>query len=594
MSPRGPTVVTAGIGARRKIVNMETLLDLLDRSVARYGDRTALGARGDDGTSTAWTYRELDRRSRLAAWRLRASGLEPGDRVLTWSASTPELPAAYFGAIRAGLILVPLDLRMSPAAIRAIADRSGAKRLILGTGRDAPDPREAGLEHFPTIPLDALTAEPGAIFPPDWEAQVGAWPRPMPGDVFDLIFTSGTTGTPKGVMLAHDNVIATIKTFDGILPPLDHRLVSLLPLSHLLEQGVGLFYALSVGSDILYVRSRNPRVIFDAIRDHGVTSMIVVPQVLDLFWSALEREVDRSGRRAMFDRLRAIARRLPMAVRRLIFRKVHAQLGGRLRLMVSSGAYLPPALQQAWEDLGVTVIQGYGSTETGSGTCTTPSDHGLGTVGRPPAPVEMRLADDGEVLFRGPTLFKGYWLDPDATAAVVDTDGWYHTGDLGRLDDAGRLVLQGRKKDIIVLPNGFNVYPEDIENALRDAGLRDSVVLETQPGRIEAVVLAPGTGPLAAARASRAGATDDARDAENADAESVRATIKAAVKAANAALGPQQRIAGWQLWPEPDFPRTHTLKIKRNEVRGWATVGHALPVREAEAEADSEAQPPAV
>ncbi len=565
---------------------METLLDLLDRSVDRYGDRPALGLRLDDGTTTSWTYRELDRRTRLAAWRLRASGLEPGDRVLTWSASTPELPAAYFGAIRARLVLVPLDLRMSPAAIKAIVERSGAKRLLLGTGRDAPDPREAGLEHFPTTTLDALCAEPGAIFPPDWEEQLAAWPRPAPGDVFDLIFTSGTTGAPKGVMLAHDNVVATITTFDEILPPLEHRIVSLLPLSHLLEQGVGLFYALSVGADILYVRSRNPRVVFDAIRDHRVTSMIVVPQVLDLFWSAIEREVDRSGRRAAFDRLRAIARRLPMGLRRVLFRSVHRQLGGGLRLMVSSGAYLPPAVQQAWEDLGITVIQGYGSTETGSGTCTTLSDHGLGTVGRAPHPVEMRLADDGEVLFRGPTLFKGYWQDPEATAAVFDADGWYHTGDLGRLDAAGRLVLMGRKKDMIVLPNGFNVFPEDIENALRDAGIRDSVVLETDPGRIEAVVLAPGTGPLAAASA---GST---RPAAEPDPEATRAAIQAAVKAANATLGPQQRIAGWRLWPELDFPRTHTLKIRRNEVRAWVAadrgegptandpMASSLPIRE--------------
>ncbi len=549
---------------------METLLDLLDRSVARFGEQQALGVRTDDGTTTAWTYRELDRRSRIAAWRLRAAGLEPGDRVLTWSASTPELPAAYFGAIRARLVIVPLDLRMSAAAIRAITDRSGAKSLVLGTGRDAPDPREAGLADFPTILLDALCAEPDETFPPDWTEQVAAWPRPAPDEVFDLIFTSGTTGTPKGVMLAHDNVMATIRTFDRIIPPLEHRIVSLLPLSHLLEKGVGLFYALSVGSDVLYVRSRNPRVVFDAIRGHRVTSMIVVPQVLDLFWSALEREVDKAGRRATFDRLRSIARRLPMAVRRLIFRSVHAQLGGQLRLMVSSGAYLPPALQQAWEDIGITVMQGYGSTETGSGTCTTPSDHGLGTVGRPPEPVEMRLADDGEVLFRGPTMFKGYWMDPVATAAAFDADGWYHTGDLGRLDDAGRLILHGRKKDMIVLSNGFNVFPEDIENALRDAGLRDSVVLETGSGKIEAIVLAPGAGPLSPARSGGSpGAGPDA--GPDADPAAAHDAIQAAVKAANAVLGPQQRIAGWRLWPHDDFPRTHTLKIRRTEVRAWAS-----------------------
>ena len=142
------------------------------------------------------------------------------------------------------------------------------------------------------------------------------------------------------------------------------------------------------------------------------------------------------------------------------------------------------------------MLQGYGATETGTGSCTTLTDHGLGTVGRPPEGIEMRLADDGEVQFRGPTLFKGYWNAPEQTAAAFTEDGWYQTGDIGHLDDGGRLILSGRKRDIIVLPNGFNVYPEDVENALRIAGLRDSVVLETAPGRIEAMLLSPSGGPI--------------------------------------------------------------------------------------------------
>jgi long-chain acyl-CoA synthetase len=293
-----------------------------------------------------------------------------------------------------------------------------------------------------------------------------------------------------------------------------------------------------------------------------VTSMIVVPQVLDLFWSAIEREVEKTGRTKVFDRLRAVARRLPMPIRRLIFRRVHAQLGGEFRLFVSAGAFLPPALQQAWEDMGVTVLQGYGATETGTGSCTTLDDHGLGTVGRPPEGIDMRLAEDGEVQFRGPTLFKGYWNAPELTAAAFTEDGWYKTGDIGHFDPEGRLILSGRKKDIIVLPNGFNVYPEDIENALRIAGLRDSVVLETAPGRIETILLAPTAGPI------RTAGEAIGFDPATPPAE-VRATFDAAVKAANGTLGPNQRIAGWRLWPESDFPRTHTLKVKRDLVRRW-------------------------
>jgi long-chain acyl-CoA synthetase len=551
---------------------METLLDLLDEAVTRYADRPALGLWRDDGTAVRWSYRELERRSRIAAWRLRALGLDPGARLLTWSPSTPELPAVYFGAIRARLVLVPLDLRMSPDAIGGVVETSGATMLALGTGRDAPDPRDARLEHFPTVTVDALTAEPDDSFPPDWEAQLATWPRPMPDEIWELIFTSGTTGTPKGVMLAHDNVVASIESFYRIIPRLEHRLVSLLPLSHLLEQAVALFYALSLGASILYVRSLNPRVIFEAMRAQRVTSMVVVPQALDLFWSAINREVERSGRQAAFDRLRRIARHLPMGLRRVLFRSVHQRIGGGLRLFVSAGAFLPPAVQQGWEDLGVIVLQGYGSTETGTGSCTTLDDHGLGTVGRPPHGIEMRIVDDGEIQFRGRTLFKGYWNDPVRTAEAFTADGWYRSGDIGHLDAAGRLVLSGRKKDIIVLPNGFNVYPEDIENALRVAGIRDSVAIETRPGRIEAIVLAPGVHGLP--RSGDALAFDPTSPPEE-----LRATIEAAVKAANAQLGPNQRIAAWRLWPEADFPRTHTLKVKRDRIRDWAAVEAPLPVR---------------
>ncbi len=547
-------------------IEARTLVDLLEQAAGRYGDQPAVSQRRDDGSVERWSYRELDRRSRIAAWRLRALGLEPGDRILTWAPSTPALPAAYFGAMRARLLLVPLDLRMAPEAIERVVAKSGPKRLILGTGREAPDPRVAGLDHFPTTAVETLSAEPDGSFPADWEEQVSAWPRPEPAEVFDLIFTSGTTGRPKGVMLAHDNLLASIETFHRIIPPMRHRIVSLLPLSHLFEQSVGLFYALSVGADILYIRSLNPRVIFESFRGHRVTSMIVVPQGLDLFWSAIEREVDRQGRRAAFERLRRIARHLPMPLRRRLFGSVHRPLGGELRLFVSAGAFLPPALQQGWEDLGVIVLQGYGATETGTGACTTLQDHGLGTVGRPPEGVSMKIADDGEILFRGPTLFKGYWDDPEATATAFDTEGWYHSGDLGRLDEAGRLVLHGRKKDMIALPNGFNVYPEDLENALRIAGIRESVAIETRPGRIEAVVLAPGSHGLpGSASASGEGVAGQ-------DPAVLGARIEAAVRAANGTLGPNQRIQGWRLWPDDDFPRTHTLKVKRDIVRSWASV----------------------
>ena len=555
---------------------LNSLLDIIDQGESRYADRFAFGMRGDDGSTEQWTYRELNRRSRIVAWRLRALGLQAGDRLLVWTPSSPAVPALYFGAMRAGVVFVPLDLRMSSGAIERIVARADARHLVVGTGRDTPDPADARLEHFPCSVVDRLAEEPDATFPADWEARVNAWPRPQGGDIAQIVFTSGTTGEPKGVVLTHANLIGTLDAAHNLLPEQEHRAVSLLPLSHLLEQVATVYYAMSVGAHVLYIRSRNPRVIFEAIRHHRTTTLVLVPQIIDLFWAAIEREVAARGQLVPFNRMRRIARRLPYAARRRIFAAVHRQLGGSLNLIVSAAAFLPPSLQQAWEDIGVVVMQGYGATECGVASATHQGDHGLGTVGKTIPPVRVKLADDGEVLVSGPTLFGGYWRDPATTAESFTSDGWYRTGDIGRHDQGGHLILMGRKKDIIVLPNGLNVYPEDVENALRTAGLRDAVVVESRPGRIEAVVLAPGP-PVLPQPGEPADAT---RAPEIGDPAAVRAEIEAAVKAANRTLAVHQRVVGWRLWPDADFPRTHTFKVQRDRVRVWAVIDEPLPVRE--------------
>ncbi|HYM84997.1 MAG TPA: AMP-binding protein, partial [Candidatus Dormibacteraeota bacterium] len=228
-----------------------------------------------------------------------------------------------------------------------------------------------------------------------------------------------------------------------------------------------------------------------------------------------------------------------------------------------------------WEDIGVVIMQGYGSTETGSGTCTSWTDHPLGSVGRPLPGVDLRIAEDGEVQFRGATVTSGYWHDEAATKAAFTEDGFYRTGDLGHVDEGGRLYLHGRKRDVIVLPNGFNVFPEDIENALRVAGVRDSVVLETEPGRIEAIVLGPAHAERVGGTEGRAGAFGSGEEAER-----TRAEVDSAVRRANATLAPHARVVAWRFWPDLDFPRTLTMKVKRDQVRAWAAVAAPLPVAE--------------
>ncbi|MDQ3938298.1 MAG: AMP-binding protein [Chloroflexota bacterium] len=568
----------------------DSLLDLLDDAATRYGAKRQLALRTDEGIQLPWSAAELAYRSRLVAWRLRQLGLQPGDRLLTWSPATPALPAVYFGAMRAGVVVVPLDLRMAPEVLQRIAERAEAGWLAIGTGFDAPDPDAGGLTHLHIRTVESLSADPphqpaaekdeGGIdepFPDDWQRQVDRWARPTRETLFEVIYTSGTTGMPKGVMLTHGNILSTLEAIAKILPPREHRTVSLLPASHLFDQVPVLFFGLMAGADILYLRSRTPRVIFQALAEHRVTTMVVVPQLLQLFWNGLEREVRKQGREKLFTRSRRLARWLPYWARRLLFRRIHRQLGGSLRLFVSAAAFLPPALQEAWQDLGVIVLQGYGATECGPVAATSEKDHPTGTVGRTIPPVKLRLDDTTtEILVGGPTIFQGYWKDPTATAEVM-TDGWYRTGDVGRIDERGNLVLMGRTKNIIVLPNGLNIYPEDIENVLEEVGLAQAVVLETAPGRIEAVVLSPDAPPMitATSPAPEPPAGDEER-------KELGQRIDGLVADANRRLGEHQRIDGWRLWPEQDFPRTHTLKIKRAEVQRWTGAEAALPYHEAD------------
>ena len=498
--------------ARYPARTMTTLLDLLDASVTRYGERagarrcgstTARRPRGATASST--------RRSRIAAWRLRALDLEPGDRILTWSPSTPELPAAYYGAMRARPR--PRAARPADVAGRGRGHRPGLRAHATSSSARAamrPDPREAGLDRFPTTTVEALCAEPAdddPAFPPDWEARQAAWARPSRDEVFELVFTSGTTGTPKGVMLTHDNVVASIESFHRIVPPMEHRLVSLLPLSHLLEQAVGLYYALDVGADILYVRSRNPRVIFDALRDQRVTSMVVVPQVLDLFWSAIEREVEKRGRTAgvrpargrspgtcrcaIRPRLfrsdpRPARRPLPAVrlVRRVPAAGAPAGLGGPRR-------HGPAGLRRHRDrDRDSDDLRG---PRPGHGR-PRPRGHRDAARGRrrDPVPRPDRVqAATGTRPRRPPPRSPTTAGTGPATSAISTTP-------------AGS-SCRGRSKDMIVLPNGFNVYPEDIENALRIAGIRDAIAVETKPGRIEAVVLSGSASPGGATAAAALG-----------------------------------------------------------------------------------------
>jgi long-chain acyl-CoA synthetase len=417
-----------------------------------------------------------------------------------------------------------------------IEQQTEPKHLLLGKEQLASLKTGNHPPHTLFEELDAKLAD----LPPGESAGVG----PAPDDIAQLVFTSGTTGSPKGVILTHKNIVSNTRMTQTRVPPTpQHRVLSLLPLSHMFEQTTGLFTPLSGGASITYISTLRPDVIFTAMQTHRITNMSCVPQVLQLFRDGIEREIRKQGKQQTFARFHALGGRLPMPMRRLAFRTIHQRMGGEFDFFAVGGAYLDPDLALWWEALGVRVVQGYGMTEASPiVACHWLSKRNARSVGKPAPGVEMQIAEDGEVLVRGDNLSPGYWQNPVATAEAF-IDNWYHTGDLGTFDADNWLYLRGRKKNIIVLPNGMNVYPEDVEHALQaDMRLRDAVVLGVERGQdceVHAVLLL-------------------ARGADGQAAEVVRG--------ANQHLAAHQQIRRHTVWPEDSFPLTPTLKVRRADV----------------------------
>jgi long-chain acyl-CoA synthetase len=509
-----------------------TLGDFLADVAQRFGDSPALVIRpGFRRRETS--YRALDALASRVAHELQLRGVAKGDRVLLWAPNSPAWVAAYFGCFKAGAIVVPLDVRSAPDFVASVIARTQPKLAFLSRqtarlGVTGAVPTTL-LEELELI-LPAETASPQVV---DVRGD----------DVAEIMFTSGTTGDPKGVVLTHANILSNVRGAHEVLPiQPSFRLLSLLPLSHMLEQTVGLLAPLSGGCRVVYPVSRQPAMLFRTIAENEITMLVLVPQALQLFLNAIEREVRRQKREAAFARLFSLAERLPQSLRRVLFRKVHARFGGKLDIVICGGAYLDPALAHRWELMGVTILQGYGATETSPIiSCDRPGDQRLGAVGKAFPGVEIQIAPDEEVLARGPNVFQGYYENPVATAAAL-SDGWYHTGDLGFLDEEGFLHLKGRKKDLIVLANGQNIYPEDIEAELkRDVAVADAAVIgrEREGGAVQVHAVLLMREPVQA---------DDV------------------VRAANTRLADHQQIGGYTVWPDEDFPRTHTLKVKKQEV----------------------------
>jgi long-chain acyl-CoA synthetase len=510
---------------------METLIDLVAEGARTFDTRPALLIRPTFRTRI-WRYRDLGTVVPRAAKALVDAGLKPGDRVILWAVNRPEWGIGFFAVAHAGGISVPLDARHTKEFASKVAAQTEAT-MVLASRQTADGANSLGL---PIVWIESL---------PDHARRADPLPAApvRPDDLAEIVFTSGTTGDPKGAMISHGNLLACATSMAEVFPigP-NERLLSVLPLSHLYEQVIGLITPLLGGASVAYPVSRQPAVLVRAFKSFGVTTLLIVPQGLRLLDRTIERRVEEAGRTTLFRRLHAVARVLPRPIRRLLFYPVISRFGGKLKTIGVGASALDVELGQRWIDMGIDVLQGYGATEMSPVVSfTRPSANRLGTVGQAIPRVEIQIADDGEILARGPNRFQGYWRNPEATAAVIDAEGWYHTGDLGSLSSDGFLTMHGRKKDMLALPDGQKVYPEDVEAVLAtDARVRESAVVGWPPGpdlKVHAVLL-----------------LDDPTQAE------------AIIRDANARLGAHQQIRGHTVWPDADFPRTHTLKVRKHEV----------------------------
>jgi long-chain acyl-CoA synthetase len=530
---------------RKALRAYDDLISMLDEAAERHDRAPALQRTHEDGFTTI-SYRDLRLRSIATAARLQAAGVDAGSRVLLSGANHPDWSIAYFGILRAGAVAVPLDPGLTGAAVQTIQAASGAIAAIL----DADTASSFGTD-LPVYDLHEVTA-PGA-------ASVLASPPISGTDLASILYTSGTTGMPKGVMLSHANFCALVASVSGVFS-LDEtdRLLSVLPLHHAFEFGCGLLLPLSKGARIVYLDAVDGERLAHGLKHGRITCMVGVPALWQLLDRRIRAQVSSKGQlfnlafEKGLDLNRALGRTTGLDLGKLLFGSVHSRFGGNIRLLISGGAALPSETGKLFSGLGLHLSEGYGLTEASPVLTVTQAGPGSkgGHVGKAIPGVQLKIHQPdasgvGEVWARGDNVMVGYFGNESATASTVDKDGWLHTGDMGRLDHSGRLFLVGRSKEVVVSSSGENIYLDDVENVLGSLRL------------IEEYVLVGLDDPRGGERLGLL-----AKPAADAD----RAKAKSAVLEAVGRLPASQRPSVIQFVDAP-LPRTATRKVRRKDAR---------------------------
>jgi long-chain acyl-CoA synthetase len=548
--------------------------DQFAAAAQRHADRIAVEVQRQDGLESITYGRLREMAERTAAW-LAVIGIAPGDRCAILADNDGHWCAAYLGVLRRGAIAVPLDTAYKAYQIETLL-RDSAARVFFTTLKYLDTVRTARAAVAAECRLVLLHGS--ADETTSFDGMVGgltpAPPLPAcpatPQDPAVILYTSGTTSDPKGVVLTHANLLAERAGAFEVVHLDEHDcILGVLPLFHALAQMANLLLPFSIGARVVFLESVNTTELLRALRERGVTAFACVPQFFYLIHQRVTAEVAKAGgiARRMFALLMAangIARRVGVNAGPLLFRRVHALLGGRIRLLVTGASRFDPDIGRDLYCLGFNILQAYGLTETsGAATLMRPGDPDLDTVGPPLPGVEIRIApatggdaerpEDGEVLIRGGVVMQGYFNRPDATAQAL-RDGWLYTGDLGHLDDRGRLTITGRSKELIVLSSGKNIYPEEIEAVYRKpAVIKEICVLGlARPGepaaeRLYAVVV------------------PDEQVLRDRKVANVGDLLRFEMEGASVHLPAHKRVLGYEIWMEP-LPRTSTGKLKRFEI----------------------------
>jgi len=547
----------------RPLKSHATLASLVDQMAERHRHAIAFGRLEEDGIART-TYLDVRARMVTTAARLAALGVSKGDRVVLSGYNHPCWPIAFFGIVRAGATAVPIDPAMDPVQFASIVRESEAKVVLW----DDKVEQACAAEIAKLGVLTRLFAPTTALFDDndaknnEEHLESAAFPEVDGGDVASLIYTSGTTGKPKGVRLTHANFTSLVAALAPLFPLTGgDRVLSVLPLHHTFEFACGMLLPFSRGARVIYLDELSGDRVSTGLKQAHVTAMVGVPAVWQLLERRILSQVRKNGPAAekIFNFStqlnRTLRKKAGIDLGKVLFGAVHEGLGGHIKYLISGGAALSTDTQKLFAGLGLSLAEGYGLTEAAPVLTVAKTGSSPGQVGRPIPGVEIKIAspDDrgvGEVLARGPNVMAGY-TDLDATKLAVDESGYLHTGDLGKIDRKGNLVLVGRVKDVIVTATGENVYPDDVEQMLGKIIHIEELVVVGVTGRSGDERVGCLAVPEQATGVHRKTRFDRAR----------KALFDAVAKLP---YGKQPTVV--HLYDAP-LPRTATRKVKRNEAR---------------------------